>query len=217
MIYLLYGPDIVSSRSFLLKMKKDYSDQTTIEVKRQKDKIEIPKEANLFGDKRLIIIDNLVPKEDSPIEKSDSIDIVIVTTELLTPPSWVDKSLLFKQVDQASTFKLADSICYGQENQALTILKNLLLSKTAAELIIGSLVRQFRLLSLALEGDLNAASKSTFVQSKIREQVKNWNIKKIKKALLLLMKTDWEIKTGQINSDTALTLLVDNLALLGKA
>ncbi len=216
MIYLLHGPDIVSSRSFLLKLRKDYSDYTTIEVRRQKDKIEIPKEASLFGEKRLVVIDNFIPKEDSPLEQSDLVDIVIVTTEVVSPPSWVDKSLVFKQVDQATTFKLADSVSYGQEKQALTILKKLLVDKISSELIIGALVRQFRLLSLVLSGEVTTISKSSFVQEKTKEQVKNWTFKKIKKALLLLMKTDWEIKTGQINADTALTLLIADLAGLGK-
>lgn len=216
MIYLLYGPDTVSSRTYLLKLKKNYSDQTTIEVKRQKDKVEIPTNTNLFGGKRLVIVENLVPKEDNRLESSELIDIAIWTSEVVVPPSWVDKSLVFKQSDQASTFKLADSVSYGQEKQALVILKKLLAEKTPTELIIGSIVRQLRLLSLVLGGEVESISKSSFVQDKTKEQSKNWNLRKIKKGLLLLMKADFEIKTGQINSETALTLLVSDLANLGK-
>jgi DNA polymerase III delta subunit len=216
MIYLLYGPDTVSSRTYLLKLKKNYSDHTTIEVKRQKDKVEIPTNTGLFGNKRLIIVENLIPKEEAPFKSSESIDIVIWTSEVVIPPKWVDKSLVFKQENQASTFKLADAVSYGQEKQALLILKNLLLEKTPVELIIGSLVRQLRLLSLVIEGEVETISKSSFVQEKTREQGKKWSLKKVKKALLLVMKADFGIKTGQINAETALTLLVADLASLGK-
>src|SRR3990172_3158505 len=109
MIYLIYGPDSVSARSFLLNLKKNYSDHITISGKRQNSSsLTVPREENLFGERRLLIIENFVPKEKESLPKTENIDIVILTEELLTPPSWVDKSWVFKQPDTLSSFKLVD-------------------------------------------------------------------------------------------------------------
>lgn len=217
MIYLLSGPDIVSSRTFLSKLRKDYSDCLTIDAgKQNKSKINIPKEANLFGEKRLIIVENLVPTENQPFEKNENRDIVIWTKETINPPTWVDKSWNFKQTDTLSNFKLADNIVSGQKKSALFNLKKLLEQKIPAELIIGSLVRQFRLISLVLSGEENNISKSNFVVDKTKTQAKDWTIKKIKKALLLTLKFDWELKNGIINNDSGLIILVEQLCNLQK-
>ncbi len=217
MIYLIYGPDIVSARSFLLNFRKNYSGHTVISGKRQSaSSLTIPRETNLFGEKQLLIIDNFVPKEKEALPKIDNVDIVILTEELIPPPSWVDKSWVFKQPQTLSNFKLVDQVMSVQEKQALGTIIKLLKQKTPPELIIGSLVRQFRFLSLSLTGETNVVSKSAFVQQKTKEQSRNWSLRKIKKALLLILKTDFEIKNGIASPELALVLLIDKLTQLAR-
>ncbi len=218
MIYLFYGPDVISSRAFLLNFKKNYSDIVVLSGKKQTTaSLQLPKEENLFGGKKLFIIEDFVPKEKEPLEELGSIDIVMTSPELVNPPSWVSKSWAFKQAETLSNFKLADQISSGQEKQALLTLTSLLKQKTPSELIIGSLVRQFRLISLVLSGDSEAVSKSPFVIDKTIQQAKNWNFSKVKKALILILKADFEIKTGVLNQEIALTILVSKIASLAKS
>lgn len=218
MIYLIYGPDSVSARSFLLNLRKNYAGHSTISGKRQTAfSLTIPREADLFGGKQLLIIENFVPKENETLPKVDNIDIVILTEEILSPPKWIDKSWVFKQPEVLSNFKLVDQVVNGQEKLALITLTKLLKQKTPPELIIGSLVRQFRLISLSLAGETEVVSRSSFVQQKTKEQARNWSLGKIRKALLLVLKSDFEIKNGIINSESVLTLLINKLSLLGRS
>lgn len=215
MIFLLYGPDVASCRAFLLNFKKNYSDIVVISGKKQTAaSLHLPEEENLFGGKKLFIIEDFAPKQKEPLEELGNIDIVITSQELTTPPSWVSKSWLFKQAETLSNFKLADQIALGQEKQALLTLSRLLKQRTPSELIIGSLVRQFRLISLVLSGETEAVSKSPFVISKTSQQAKSWNFSKVKKALILILKADFEIKTGLLDQEVALTIVVSKIASL---
>lgn len=217
MIYLLHGPDVVSSQSFLANLKKSYPDIIVLSGKKKTaEDLNLPKEANLFGHKKLLIVEDFVPKEKEPIEEIESADIILVNQEILVPPKWVSKSWLFKQAETLSNFKLVDQVVSGQKRQAQSTLAKLLKQKTPPELIIGSLVRQLRLLSLASVGEIESVSKSEFVQKKTKELAQNWNLTKIKKALILILKTDFEIKSGLINQNITLINLVENLTNLAK-
>jgi DNA polymerase III delta subunit len=217
MIYLLYGPDTVSSRAFLVNLAKDYPDRITIDASRQTgSKLILPKESSLFREKRLIVLENLTPNENEPVEKVSNLDVVIWTKEVVKPPTWIDKSWNFKQTDFLSGFRLSDLVVAGQKKSALLTLKKLLEQKTPSELIIGSLVRQMKLISFVLKSESDQISKSSFVIEKTKLQAKNWTIKKIKKSLLLILKTDWEIKSGIVNPESGLTILIDQICDLGK-
>lgn len=196
MIYLLHGQDTVSSRNFLLRLKKQYQTATVIDVKKSKEIFELPSE-QLFGQKSLIILENSVPKNADNLLPSITHDVVVwLPDSLETIPEWVGKNLLFKLSETASTFKLADLIFLGQEKQALILLGNVLQKNTAAELLIGSLVRQLRAINLVLEGEAHRVSKNSFVQSKTVDQARKWSKKKVKLAGLQLLKADLSIKKG---------------------
>ncbi len=215
MIYLLHGPDTVSSRTYLLKLRSNYDSWESVEPKLLSKNPEVFLRAqNLFTAKHLVIIENYLPKEDEPLPALPSIDVVIWTDKLVSPPKWVDKNIPFKIAEQFSSFKLADAIGYGQEKQALILLEKLLAENTPAELIIGSLTRQLRLLSLALAGEWTQVSKSSFLQTKVAEQVKNWDRKKLRTASLLLLKADWDIKSGTLKAAETLTILIVKLTRL---
>ena len=173
---------------------------------------------------KIIVISNqagvakkiITPEQAKPLKPQEDIDLAIWLEDLITPPSWIDKSVPFKQIDQNSTFKLADAIAFGSEKQALTILEKLLLENTASELIIGALTRQIKLLSLGYTNEWEKVSKSPFLISKIREQLYHWNRKKLKAATLLLLKADWDLKSGGLARTHSLTQLVSRLCQLAK-
>lgn len=217
MIYLIYGPDTVSARSFLLNFRKNYPEHLVISGKKESaGSLNFPQGTSLFSEKQLLIIDGFIPKEKEPLPRIENTDIIILTEEIIFPPKWVDKSWLFKQSETLSNFKLADQVVSGQEKLALTTLTKLLKQKTPFELIIGSLVRQFRLLGLSLTGESEAVSRSSFIQEKTKVQATKWSIGKIRKALLLILKADFEIKNGIANPDSVLILLISKLSILGK-
>lgn len=216
MIYLLHGNDSVSSRTFLSKLKTQYDLVKIVNCKGLKgEKIVLPQN-EIFAGKGLVVLENLVVKKETTLTKNSDDDIVIWTDELIVPPSWVDKVFSFKISEQISSFKFSDSLSYGQEKISLITLKKLMLQNTPAELVIGSLVRQFKLMIHSLEGEKEKISRSEFMQQKVLDQAKNWNKRKIKTALLLLLKTDLGIKSGKIPAENALTVLVLDICRLVK-
>ena len=196
MIYLLHGQDTASSRNFLLRLKEQYQTTTVIDVKKSKEIFEFPSE-QLFEQKFLIVLENSIPKNADNLLPSITYDVAIwLPDSLEIIPKWVGKNLLFKLPETTSTFKLADLVFSGQEKQALRVLETLLQKSTPAELVIGILVRQLRLIDLVLEGETDRVSKNSFVQSKTSDQARKWSKKKVKLAGLRLLKADLSIKKG---------------------
>lgn len=217
MIYLIHGPDVVSSRTFLMKLKSGYQDHTIIDAKKSKNILsEISHETNIFGHRRLIILENYKPDEKVKIRQNKEIDIAIWNDDTTTPVSWVDKTVVFKEQPKANIFRYSDFVSYGQLRQAIDNLLILLDQKTQAEIIIGSLVRQMRLMSLVLDGESQEISKSSFVREKVKEQARNWTFPKIRKAVIEILKSDWEIKSGTISPKDSLVILTDKLCNLAK-
>lgn len=211
MIYLLHGSDNVSSRTFLSKLKEQYSEVKVIDCKKLDSKEVTLPQGTMFASKELVVLENFPFKKIENLNSENSYDIAIWTDQEIAAPKWVDKVFAFKQKEQVSSFKFADSIASGQEKTALLALKNLLAENTPGELIIGSLVRQFRLILYSLEGERAKISSSTFLQQKVSEQAKSWTIRRVKSALLLILKTDLGIKGGKISVENAFTLLVFDL------
>ena len=196
MIYLLHGQDTASSRNFLLRLREQYKTTTTIDVKKSKGILEVPSE-QLFEQKALIVLENSIPKNADELLPNSSSDVAIwLPDRLEIIPKWVEKNLLFKLSETTSTFKLADLVFLGQEKQALLILESLLKKSIPSELVIGSLVRQLRLINLVLEGEELKVSKKSFVQSKTVDQARKWSKKKVRLAGLQLLKADLSIKKG---------------------
>ena len=217
MIFLVHGEDTVSSRSFLLKLRQDYSSAETISLKNIKDPQTIlPSGKGLFSEKKLIILENFSLSKTKEINGDYDYDLVLWFPETITPPSWINKAWHFKQTNSVSIFKFADSVVYGQEKQALLMLENLLLSSKEREMIIGTLVRTLKMIALSLSGEAETVSNSSFVQSKVREQAKEWDLKKVKIALLYLLKTDLWMKQGKLSSEDLLTKLTFDLCRLAR-
>ena len=217
MIYLLHGQDTVSSRNFLLRLKGQYQTTIVIDLKKSKGNFELPTDS-LFEQKTLLILENSLPKNADELLPKVSFDVAIWLPESIeTVPKWVDKDLLFKLSENSSTFKLADLIFLGQEKQALLVLESLFLNNTASELIIGTLVRQLRLVNLVLEGETEKVSKSSFVQKKASDQAKNWSLRKAKSAGLFLLRADLSLKKGLLPAKLVFTKLVVDLCSLANS
>ncbi len=84
-------------------------------------------------------------------------------------------------------------------------------------MVIGTLVRQVRLISLFLNGEKSEVSKSLYVQERVSEQARNWSTKKVRILLMYLLKTDLWIKQGKLSAEILLTNLTLNLCRLAKS
>lgn len=217
MIYLIHGEDVVSSKNFLSKLSKDYTSIDSISLKNVNE-IEkpLPSGKGLFSSKKLVIIENFPIRKDLKLSPELDFDVVLWFPNSVTVPKWVEKTWYFKQNQSISSFKLADCIAYGQEKQALSVLKELLKNPKETELIVGTLVRQIRLVLLYLKGESMEISSSQFVQDKVKEQARNWDHRKLKTALMYLLKTDLWLKQGKLSKETLLTNLTIDLCRLSK-
>lgn len=211
MIYLVQGTDTVSSRTFLSKLKSRYSSTKNLDGKNINPSL--LNQETLLADKELLVIENFSLPKDNPF-KEIPLDLVIWLDKETVVPKWVDKVFSFKEREQVNNFKLADAIGYGQEKVALQTLGKLLQKNTPPELIIGSIVRQLRLILLIFEDKKEKISTSSFVTQKITDQARNWNRRKLRSALLLTLKTDLEIKSGKLTAENALAILINHLCRL---
>lgn len=218
MIYLVHGEDVVSSKNFLLKMRTDYTSLDQISFKGVKNIDELlPTGKGLFSERKLVIIENFPLRKGFELAKNLDFDVVLWFPETVITPTWINKVWYFKQRETNSSFRLADAVAYGQERQALLVLKELLRDPREKEMIVGSLVRQMRLIALSLSGEGQEVSKSQFLQEKVQEQARSWNFRKIRSALVYLLKTDLWLKQGKLSVETLLTNLTIDLCRISKA
>jgi DNA polymerase III delta subunit len=216
MIYLIHGPDIVSSRNFLTRLREQYQAVTVIDVKKTKKDFELPT-SDLFQEKQLLIIENELPKNaEQVIPKIEFDTIIWLPNTLENIPTWVDKENHFKPTESSATFKLADLVFAGSEKHALLFLEKLFLDNIFPEIVIGSLVRNLRQVALSLDGESSEISKSSFVQKKTEELAKHWSRKKLRLGALLLLKADLSIKKGLLPSRIILPKLIVDLCSLAK-
>ncbi|MCK5416742.1 DNA polymerase III subunit delta [Candidatus Parcubacteria bacterium] len=117
-------------------------------------------------------------------------------------------------------FALIDAICIKNKKLALELFENELEAGQAEGYLFYMINRQFKiLLQIKLELEQNKTAKEItsklklhpFVVQKSSAQAKNFNLQKLKNILSYLIKLDSEIKTGKINTKTALELLIVKL------
>lgn len=208
---------MVSSKNFVLKLKGEYSSVDQISLKNERDLLTVlPSGKGLFSKNKLVIIENFPLKKNFVLPKTLDYDVLLWFSETINPPSWIEKTWHFKARENISSFRFADYIFYGQEKQALEVLKRLLMDNKEREMIIGTLVRQVRMISLFLNNEKSEISKSQYVQERVAEQAKNWSTKKVRAALVYLLKTDLWLKQGRLSQETLLTNLTLNLCRLVK-
>ena len=123
-------------------------------------------------------------------------------------------------------FRLTDAICAGQADQALTLLRNLLLNGERPEGIIAILLRQFRLLQHVKimqyekrsSADIQTALglKNSFALQSWLTQAKSFTGGQVKAAVACCLEADLSAKSGRLTGKSALDGLVLKLLLLRK-
>ncbi len=128
--------------------------------------------------------------------------------------------LLFSGDLMADVFKLADALAERNLFKADNLLQLLLSRREKPLLIFFMLVRHYRLLLNARcfmdEGLPPAQFASTlavqpFVARKLREQAALYDRGTLEEALIILQKTDLQIKTGRLEPEHALSLLLSRI------
>ncbi|GAB4396344.1 MAG: DNA polymerase III subunit delta [Anaerolineales bacterium] len=132
-----------------------------------------------------------------------------------------DVDLLCASIAEADIFQMVDALGSGQSRIAQNLLTQLLEQQDALSLL-GMIVRQFRLLLLtreALDAGLRGENEigehvgvSFYVIKKIIPQAQNFRIETLESIYRRLLSIDEDIKTGQVEGDTALHMLVAALA-----
>lgn len=132
------------------------------------------------------------------------------------PITEADVALLTTYVSEASVFEMVDAIGRRDGATAARLLHRLLEHDDPLQLF-GMMIRQFRLLILAREflnegGSPKEIGKAIgvhpFVGEKLAEQTKSFSLEQLETIYRHLLETDIGIKTGKVESELALDLLI---------
>jgi DNA polymerase-3 subunit delta len=125
---------------------------------------------------------------------------------------------------QYQVWDLTDAVIEGRGDRALAVLKGMDVRDHPPQLLIFMLVRQYRQVTLAkalgregfspdqIGGKLGL---NGYPLRKVIEQAGRYPPDRLEAAYRLLLKTDVAVKTGVLETDTALELLIVDLAELG--
>jgi len=128
--------------------------------------------------------------------------------------------ILFSGDLQGNVFKLADALAEGKPATARNILDLLLERREQPLLILFMLARHYRMLLQAYSlleegrggGDLaSVLGVQPFVARKLREQTGLYDRRALEEVLLVLQKTDYQIKTGCLEPVQALQLVLSRI------
>lgn len=133
-----------------------------------------------------------------------------------------DVHALVTDAREANIFAFVDAVGEGNTRTALTVLHGLLFDGAPPAYLLTMIVRQFRLLlqvrelgGLATSPDEVASRLGVhrFVAQKLVQQARRFSLERLEGAYQSLVETDMAIKTGQMDVEAALDLLVVELAL----
>jgi DNA polymerase III subunit delta len=131
-----------------------------------------------------------------------------------------DVALLTPYVAEASMFEMVDALAEGRGQTALRLIHRLLEQQEDVFSLYGMIVRQFRLLLLAKEhlttGGTPADLADTlrihrFVAQKVAQQTRSFSLEQLERIYHALLDYDVKIKTGRIEPELALDLLITGL------
>jgi DNA polymerase III subunit delta len=140
------------------------------------------------------------------------------------PISEKDVELLTPYVAEASLFEMVDAIAEGKGEKAMTLLHHLLDDLDNRQdpfALYGMIIRQFRLLLTAKEylvtggypgGISEALGVHKFVGEKLAKQSRAFTVAKLERVYRVLLDYDLKMKTGRIEPELALDLLIASLA-----
>lgn len=135
-----------------------------------------------------------------------------------------DVELLTPYVAEASLFEMVDAIAEGKGEKAMTLLHRMLDDLDNRQdpfAVYGMIVRQFRLLLTAKEylttggypgGISDALGVHKFVGDKLAKQTRAFTVTRLERIYRALLDYDIKMKTGRIEPELALDLLIASLA-----
>jgi DNA polymerase-3 subunit delta len=124
-----------------------------------------------------------------------------------------------------NVFHLVDAIAERRAGQAFTLLHRLRDAGSPAPYLITMIQRQFRILlqvselmhaAVPFDEIVSRLSLRDFMVRRAQQQVRHWTSSELVDAFQLLLAADWAMKTGQLDEDTALDLLLVALILRTK-
>ncbi|TSC75942.1 MAG: hypothetical protein G01um101430_112 [Parcubacteria group bacterium Gr01-1014_30] len=118
--------------------------------------------------------------------------------------------LLVSQKIDTDIFKTIDAIGAKNKKQAIALLKKHLLSGDPPLYLLSMINYQFRNLLLVKSGSKHP-NMHPFVARKSAEQARRFSFEELKRIYRKLLETDLNIKTGKLDAETALDLLVAEL------
>ncbi|NWF71159.1 MAG: DNA polymerase III subunit delta [Chloroflexi bacterium] len=134
--------------------------------------------------------------------------------------SETDVARLTPYVAEASLFDLVDALAEGRAADAAKLLRRLLDDREDPFAVYGMIVRQFRLLLLAKEHLTTGSTPSTiadalrvhrYVAEKLAKQTRVFSLAQLEKIYRRLLDYDVKMKTGRIEPELALDLLIASL------
>lgn len=135
--------------------------------------------------------------------------------------SEADVALLTPYVAEASVFEMVDALAEGRGQAALALVYRLLGQEQDVFSIFGMIIRQFRLLLLAKDfltsGGYPAELAKTlsvhpYVAEKVAKQSRAFELDQLERIYRALHDYDLQIKTGRIEPELALDLLIVSLS-----
>lgn len=235
MFTILHGDNIVASRNVLQMAKKMAREKEVLVFDGKKVNLTDLKQAlearSLFGQEKLVVIENLISKNkehrpkastigrsasgrDRPLDEKNRIlnylKALPADTDLIL---WEGKKIdgrVFSPFKNAKVqlfktpaiiFKFLESIRPGNQKMMLSLLENC--AKTEPiELIFYMIVRQFRQLLLVKDlGKKGVTRLASWQYSRLTNQADCFTLDKLLKIYKKLLEIDWQQKTGQTAFD----------------
>lgn len=200
MITILHGDNIEASRKELNRIKSAFKGEIINldgKVLTATDFIQATQSESLFGENKLVVIENLLTNK-----KKAAFSLTKAAADVVF---WEDKALSKTVLEEFKSlkvqefkidpviFKLVDSLLPGNGPKSVALLRECRKNEEG-EYIFLMIVRQFRLM-------LNPAGLSPWQATKIDRQRKAFGSEKLKKTYSRLLLLDYQNKTGQLPAD----------------
>jgi DNA polymerase-3 subunit delta len=156
---------------------------------------------------------------ENPRLATKEIEKLLVHVNFKRPVEYRDVELLTPYYGEANVFQMVDALGQKDGKVALQLLHNLLENDDSFRLF-SMIVRQFRMLLLTKEllnqglDEANIAKKLNvfnFISRKLISQAHNFTVKELSEIYHQLLDYDLSVKTGKLDGETGLDLLVTSL------
>ncbi len=142
-----------------------------------------------------------------------------------SPITETDVRTLVSQARDPNIFAMADAVVEGRLRDAVDLVRRLLADGESPQRLLTMVARQYRLLILA-KGLLEQGVRPPQIASRLRvppfaiqrllQQAPRYSIEQLRRAYARLLEADLHVKRGVFDDETALQLLLAELAALGR-